>query len=733
MTIDTKQKSAVRWREVVFLGDFFRLPRVRPQYTTKSEMHWHYFAESFFHLCRHPAAQGTGLSVRLVRHDDQARQDVRRFYARSSGSAAALDLDDWLCLCRRGVTEDACSFARQYVLANAQENNDILVVGYSLSPFTTNVLTACGIDWINAHIHPASFLPDLVFAFSTNVPEIAQTLACNCLEDEDLQRCADWQKARYAPNAFLNYIPENALLVLAQDWMDPLPLTQDNQCDSFSMHAQTLLDRAKQHSVVLVHVNRNGPYSSGPGLSKQDEAFLRQDLNAVLLPASHLFLKNTVMLLSHPAISTVVGLNSKRLDEARWFEKKVVQLTPSPVLFSPGTLAAPGAQQAFTPAHTCFSTNFWASLVLGKTALQPDPGTQAAAYPMPNVRLVFRGGGSDFDDSRSSSVAAGLAQLRYETALARQDLLLHSLRHVFEQTQPAGPLPVTATTQKDYALFCTGDENYLLPAIVALESTRRRTGQADAFFVTDAHRLSDTGQTLLRKYHIEVLHSGEGSNFDIKHMHTTPEAYVQLFAPEMLYDLGYAFSLGLHADVVCVQPFQPQEIFARTSYVAISGANPAARTFSITDNHTGIEKELGFSPRSWLDPMNNPGVLFANNAALTNIQFSQRCTQAYAKIGPEFLFWNEETLLNFFCMLEDNFCMPLDDRFNMFNGSILSGKAPIFLHYLNRNKPWRFATDTVRSSDRMTPLCPLFSIWHREATSILDENDYRTFLAACGG
>ena len=729
--MDATQQTAARWREVVFLGDFFRLPPVRPQYTATAEMHWHYFAESFFHLCRLTAAQGAGLPVRLVRHNDQARQDVRSFYARHVSDAAPPDEDDWLRLCRQGVTEEACTFARQNILANSQNSRDVLVAGYGLSPFTTSVLTACGMDWLNAHIHPASFLPDLVFAFSTNVPEIAQVLARDCLEDAELQRCADWQKARYAPNAFLNYLPENTLLVLAQDWMDSLPLTPDNQRDTFSAHAQTLRNLAAQHSAVLVHVNRSGPYSPGPGLSEQDATFLRRELNAVLLPAPHLYLKNTVMLLAHPSISTVSGLNSKRLDEARWFGKHVVQLTPSPVVFCPGTLAAPEAQQALAPARSCFTAAFWASFVSGKTAADATP--QPTACPAPNVRLIFRGGGSDFDDSGSSSVAAGLAHARSETALARQDLLLHSLRHVLEQTQPVAPLPLTEARQKDYALYCTGDEKYLLHAIVALESTRRRTGQADAFFVTGARRLSDAGRTLLRKYAIDVLHSGGGNGFAIRHLHTTPEAYVQLVAPEMLYDRGYVYSLGVHADVVCVQPFRPEEIFARTPYIAASGANPAARLYAVTGNHAGIARELGLPPQSWLAPLNNPGVLFANNAALAKRLFSRQCRQAYAKIGPESLFYNEESLLNFFCMLEEDFCMPLDERFNMFNGSVLSDNTPYFLHYLNSNKPWRSVPCAVRRSDWTTPLTPLFSIWHREARNILDEADYGTCLAASGG
>ena len=83
-------------------------------------------------------------------------------------------------------------------------------------------------------------------------------------------------------------------------------------------------------------------------------------------------------------------------------------------------------------------------------------------------------------------------------------------------------------------------------------------------------------------------------------------------------------------------------------------------------------------------------------------------------------------------MLDENFCMPLDDRFNMFNGSVLSGNVPFFLHYLNCNKPWRFAPGAVHRSDWMTPLGPLFSIWHREAKSVLDERDYNTFIATSG-
>ncbi|MFT4302891.1 MAG: hypothetical protein QM579_14200 [Desulfovibrio sp.] len=727
------QHTAAQWREVVFLADFFRLPPTKTLSSIKAEAHWHYFADSFFHLCRLPAAQGTGLPVRQVRHNDQSRQDMRQFFARCADAATAPEQSDWLALCRQGVTDEACAFAKQHILNRGQRCRDVLVVGYSLSTFMASVLTACGLAWINVHIHPASFMPDLVFAFSTNVPEIANTLARNSMAEEDFERCADWQKARYAPNTFLNYVPENALLVLAQDWMDPLPLTPDYQYNDFSAHEQALLTLAAQHPVVLTYVNRAGPYMPGPGLSRQDETLLREKINAIMLPVPHLFLKNTVMMLSHPSISTVLGLNSKRLDEARWFGKNVIQLVPSPVYFRPDAPVTAESQCAITPSISCFAAEFWALLVRQTDAAPRTTAVQAAnSMHLPNARLIFRGGGSDFDDSNSATVAAGLAQARSEATQARHDALLHGLRHSLEQEPPAAPLPAAPDVQKNYALFCAGDENYLFPAIVALESTRRRTGQADAFYVTDIQCLSDAGKALLDKYGIEPLHSKDGSTFDIKHMHTTPEAYVQLFVPEMLHARGYAYSLGVHADVVCVRPFHPDEIFARTSFVATSGANPAARFFSITDNHTSIQQEFDPSPRSWLEPLNNPGVFFANNAALTKMQLSQQSAQAYAKIGPEFLFYNEETLLNLFCMLDKEFCLQLDDRFNMFNGSVLSENVPFFLHYLNSNKPWRFAPSSLRRSDWLTPLCPLFSIWHREAKAIFDEHDYNTFIATSG-
>ena len=110
--MDAKQQSAAHWREVVFLGDFFRLPPVRPLSPIKAEMHWHYFAESFFHLCRLPAAQGTKLSVRLVQHNDQARQDVRRFYANANGTPAPEQNDVWV---------NAKTNVRSRIMADIQE------------------------------------------------------------------------------------------------------------------------------------------------------------------------------------------------------------------------------------------------------------------------------------------------------------------------------------------------------------------------------------------------------------------------------------------------------------------------------------------------------------------------------------------------------------------------------------------------------------------------------------
>lgn len=733
------QHIATPWREVVFVADFFRLPAPRPRSLPSAEAHWHYFAESFYHLCRLPVAQGMGLpaqQVRLVRHNDAARSAVRGFYAQCTSAATVPEQNDWLALCRKGVTDEACAFAEQHILHSNNKNEqgakqasrDVLVVGFSLSPYMTSVLTACGMSWINAHVHPASFMPDLLFSFSTNVPQIAEALARSTVNEEEFERCADWQKARYAPNVYLNYIPENTLLVLAQDWMDPLPLTAHGQCDNFSAHAQTLREITARHTAVLAHVNHTGPYMAGPGLCGQDEQLLQHDLNAVLLPAPQLFLKNTVMLLSHPSISTVVGLNSKRLDEARWFGKQVIQLVPSPVSFSPATPVTAESQHALTPTASCFLAEFWALLAQGEASAT----SQNTATPQPNARLIFRGGGSDFDDSNSTAAAIGVAQTRSEVTLARRDMLLHNLRHSLEQTPPAPPLPLAAGEQKNHALFCTGNENYLFPAIVALESTRRRTGQADAFFVTNTRHLSESGKALLRRYNIEPLHSEAGKSFDIIHLHTTPDAYVQLFVPEMLHARGYAYSLGIHADIVCVRPFNPDEFFARTTFIAASGANPAARCFAFAGNHAAIQQQSCLQPQRWFAPMNNPGVLFANNAALAKMQFSRQCVQLYAETGPEFLCNNEESLLNLFCMLDDQFCMELDDSFNMIDGAILSGNVPHFLHYLNSNKPWRFDSSSVRHSDWRTPLCPLFAIWHREAQAILEEHDYNTLIATSG-
>lgn len=731
------QHTATPWREVVFVADIFRLPPPRPRSLPTAEAHWHYFAESFYHLCRLPAVQGMGLpaqQVRQVRHNDAARHAVRQFYAQHAWAAAVPEQKDWLTLCQQGVTATACAFAEQHILPGSTQKNDVLVVGFDLSPFMTGVLSACGMSWINAHVHPASFMPELLFSFSTNVPQLAQTLASSTVNEVEFERCADWQKARYAPNVVLNYIPENTLLVLAQDWMDPLPLTAICQCDNFSNHAQTLRELAARHPAVLAHVNRSGPYMAGPGLCAQDEQLLQHDLNAALLPAPQLFLKNTVMLLAHPSISTVVGLNSKRLDEARWFGKEVVQLSPSPVSFSAATPVTAASQLAITPTTSCFSAEFWTLLAQrdGCDPNQPAPLSAPLPAPLPDARMIFRGGGSDFDDSNSTAAAAGVAQTRSEVTLARRDMLLHNLRHSLEQTPPAPALPVAAGGQKSHALFCTGDENYLLPAIVALESTRRRSGQADAFFVTDTARLSESGKALLRRYSIEPLHSDAAQHFDIIHLHTTADAYTQLFVPEMLHERGYAYSLGIHADTLCVRPFNADEIFARTSLVAVSGANPAARCFAFSGNHQAIERQSGLNPQRWFAPMNNPGVFFANNAALAKRQFARQCVQLYAQTGPEFLCNNEESLLNLFCMLDDDFCMQLDDSFNMIDGAILSGNMPYFLHYLNSNKPWRFDSLSVRHSDWRTPLSPLFAIWHREAQAILAEHDYNTLIATSG-
>jgi len=178
---------------------------------------------------------------------------------------------------------------------------------------------------------------------------------------------------------------------------------------------------------------------------------------------------------------------------------------------------------------------------------------------------------------------------------------------------------------KRYAVYCTADDNYVLPSIVALESVRRFHPECDFFVIGNQSIISKEKIEFLKRFDIYFLHSDKNELFADSRWSNT--CYLMLFGPEMLWEKGYEYSLGLDADVLCVQPLDLDGVFSMTvGYAGIENQNPMRGNFKDPDF---ICRKYGLSEEDLYRHNTNTGVVFWNNKTCVVSRLWERSVKCY--------------------------------------------------------------------------------------------------------
>lgn len=717
------------FNEIIILSDILRLPRHSRQYIPVRQYHWEHSAESFYHICRFPIEKIKNCRVRFLYNDTKIRQSVQHIYEIFFKEKKIFYQEDWISLRHSGGTDYINEYINNLILNFIdQRKENLLILGFELSPLFLDILNACGLSWLNTYIHPASFMYDLNFAFATNVQSIKNKLGSIAYQEDDFKQYATWQIARYAPNCAINYLPENSLLLVSEGWMDLPPLSADGRLDNFISHRSQIQSLAEKHEAVFVLSNQYSPYDEAPKFTQDEISFLRDELSATMLPHPAIYMNNAVMLFAHNSIKTVAGLSSRRIDEATYFNKKTTFFSPKRIFFyeEDGHVDR-NSFFAMAPKKKCFNESFWKLILRGQT----DRGDNLPDC-IPNIRLIFRGGGSDFDDSKSFVQMRDTSQIKNNIFFARNDTLLQQVAHDIENSNASlkhNPDIANIRDKKNlFCIYCAADENYIVPAIISLKSTQKRIGLIPLYLVTYKSKLSQKSQKLLESYDINILDCEEGETLGVGYLHTTPIVYAHLFAPEMLLDKGFEFSIGLHADVICIKPFAPEDIFTNIKFFGATNTSSNTNFFGFTEGHEQISVKYEFNKSKWFEQILNPGVIFANNRALKSIRFTCAAKEIHKNIGQQILYYNEESILNLFNMRYDGFCRIIDTGYNFLCDASSLNDIPCFVHFVNDYKPWKAQKYEYHYGSLKTPLNTLFSLWHQEAFSVLGESEYRNFV-----
>lgn len=289
---------------------------------------------------------------------------------------------------------------RQFI---KEEFEDSIVVGYELSPLIKKALIEANIPYLDVILHPARFLPDLCFAFSSNSKEITSVLYENSLPERVLHTVASQQKARYVPNTRLKPVEEDTLLIIGQTDADKVLITNSGKIASLLDFTDTLdmLIRKHESCLFLPHPN-----------SLEDAVYryfaARKDV--MISPIQPSPWLNSYVYLAHPAVSSIVGLNSSLLIEASYFGKQVTNLIDFEFDYCTRESSILSQNAVWPVYQKCFSRSFWHKVISCVTSLQIPLPQDDEPEPIPYIRLILRGGGS-FDDAQSYTHCKRLGEI----------------------------------------------------------------------------------------------------------------------------------------------------------------------------------------------------------------------------------------------------------------------------------------------------------------------------------
>lgn len=711
----------------LFIHDFFRRDAVATApFALKSR--WRAFTKTLFHLCRVPLKGAVGKDPTLL-CPERAEADTNLFYSDKFSSTPPYDDMAWASLYWQEPDSAAISVAQNLCA-------DKTVVGYDLSPFCRKALSAAGIQWLNISVHPVRFLDDLLFGWETNIPSVAPLLYEKHLNFQLIELAAARLQARYA----LNYespayrFPENALVIIPQELGDPLPVSHSGRLCTFSDHASELLELASKHTKVFLYTGGNTPPNWSP-LCKNDKQFLTKDLQAVVLPDFSYQMDNLYMLMASPFSPTFAALNSKSLYEAKLFAAATKNFAPSPNSYAQDQAHTDNPMQySWALDKSCFDMPFWkhlcACMLTSASAGAPLPADAPllpadAQAPQINARLMFRNGGSDFDDADSFSQCVRLASDKATlTGITRNAIFEGIIATYKEQPKNEPRKRAESITQKtkDYAIFSTGCEKLVAPFIAALESIRKYSGWADGFYITEAAQMPEKKKELLHHYGVQLIDSSVDESLQAPYPVGTAHAYLYLKGPEILHAMGYRYSVATHADMLCLRPFDIGEIFERTNHFSSCNGWPYP---AMTIENRGPANALAETALPWWNKNMNPGVIFNNNAALKEFGLWDKAMSLYSAVGPQSLPLNEESLYSLLVMLHPQINrLEKNLHFMMVHDKGYPALFPHFIHFSGKFKPWHFSGTDLEFTEKRHKL------WHVVAADVLGNDAYYELFQA---
>ncbi|MBQ9405742.1 MAG: hypothetical protein IJU37_03265 [Desulfovibrio sp.] len=700
----TADRSGQKFRKAIVLWDVFENyrdgRRQHPPLKTRNAL-------ALSQLLRHALHYGPSLDCAPLPWD-QAERLRAVGYATCLGSAArGASYAEWLAVY-------AAEPSPELVALCAAMFAQRLVIGFYLPPVLCKALCAAGCAWLQLRVYPTRFLQDFPLGLACDNRAVLDFARTQSISEEQINLAAARLAAQYAPDhvAPWNWLYPHSLLVLAPTFYDDPVTGADGHQKTLLAQEDRLRTLAEEYGHVYACASMSGDFTP------EERAFLRDELKATFIEPPHFRVKIIETLpdslytyISHPAIAAAVGLPSALLSECAWFSKRVIPLIAEGDKEMDLLHVGPLDERCLTPP-------FWTGIVNAFAGEKADQNVAAPEERL-NLRRLFRGAGGDFDDSQSVCLLDNTILIRVMAVEAHLGVswLVDGLADAYSMS-----LPPMASKERTYpfAIFAAGDANILPQAVVALRSFGWHLGNANLFYLSGEAEISEEGREFLQRHGIRLLTSQLHHGFAASYRGSPPVAYLQLAGYELLAKEGYAWSLGVQPDVLCLRDFDTDAVFQETPFVAA----PANYLWRISYSLRSACQGIAWSPQ-WGgldDPGFIPALLFCNHQGLQGMNMLRQAREVFAESGPENLFLNEEAVLHRLQYAHPDFCRRLPDgcAYQPYNHVYHN---PWAIHYDSQYKPWKNPVARRTMHEEV-----LYRVWYRAAKQFLDTKAYEGFI-----
>lgn len=578
-----------------------------------------------------------------------------------------------------------------------------LVIGFHLPSILKQALNTAGITWIHLEVTAPGFLKDLVFKIYSNNSRVMTVAKLYSLPEEQIVFSAAQLKASYSqqhtdPGYWLY---PNSILLIAPTYLSSPHINQQGELRTlleFKSDIQKILSKHRQIYVFSQYTNDFSPL---------EHDFLHNELNACYIkePSFISEMCNAYLLITHPAITRVIGFDSNLLADAKYLGKKTLTFDKK---VSDGILLK---SNWLTP-------QFWKKILHSLNF--PTNDKCIKLKNLPYMRLLFHGSDGFFDDNTSSYTSSK----EYETYLIQQqltiasDLLGSNINSEYSNNLPKRNVKIV---QYPFAIIAAGDKNILIPAIVAIKSYGLHLGNSNLFYICPKSDYSKDLKNILEAYGITLISSDAHVSFSSAFRTKSSASYLQFAGSEELSKLKFNYSLSIQPDMLCLKSFDTDMIFKRTKYIAAPINNISRLSKSLKIASVGLPYHKEWNELD--SPGFIPSILFCNHSGLSKIDFMNKAKQYFDEFGARNLPLNEENILHVFQFRHPDFCHVIDESYSYIptRNSFLH---PLALHFDTNAKPWK----PIPYWRWLARVGVLYEVWHKAALKILGSDTYRNFI-----